>query len=168
MSDKTGYAPGRVNPIVYFVNKDGDLLLPPTTEDARWLYRTHYQHRGWEWQEASTLVEVDALQARLVSRERDKLQREVQRDERLLMRRREEIRSSLYQRMISAATSEYEREFLRLYLQLREEKREKWRQRWLERTSYLWAREQDSHTSATERMLGEPGDQWRNSAQAKT
>ncbi len=161
--NKTGYAPGRVEAIVYFASPSGEVVLPPTTEDARWLYRTHYQNHGWEWCEASTLAEVDALQDRLVSLEKDKLEREVERDERMLAPRREEIRSALYQRMTSAKTDEFEKEFIRLYLQLREDKREKWKQRWLERTSYLWAREQDSHTKATDRMLSEPGDRWERS-----
>jgi hypothetical protein len=162
--NKTGYAPGRVEPIVDFASRDGEVVLPPTTEDARWLYRTYYQNRGWEWCEASTLAEVDALQDRLVSLEKDKMDREMEHDEKLLAPKREEIRSNLSQRMISAKTGEWEKEFIRLYMQLRDEKKkEAYRQRYLERTSYLWIREMDANTKATDRMLSEPGDRWERS-----
>jgi hypothetical protein len=164
MSDQTGMAPGRVTSIIYFASQDGQVILPPTTEDARWLYRTHYQNRGWEWCEASTLAEVDALQDRLCSLDKDKREMDFERDERKFAEGRERIRSSIYQRMISSSTSPFMRDFYWYYLHVHQpEKREQYRQRYFEATSYLWSREMDNSTKATDRMISEPGDRWERS-----
>ena len=173
--DRTGRALGTLEPIVYFENRAGDIVLPPVTKEgeARWVYeyakdangRT-FRDKGYDWREASTLAEVDRLQDRLVEAERRKAENELERDERLLAGKRTDVRSRLYQRLVSSSTSPYEREFIELYLQMREEKRKEIRQRWLERQAYLWAREMDANTKPTDRMKSEPGDQWRANEKA--
>jgi hypothetical protein len=144
---------GTLSPIVFFENSVGEIALPPTTEEARRIYETSYRARGWEWREAGTLAEVDALQRRMVEAERRQLERELERDDRVVETAQARVRSRLYARMASSTTSEYEKEFIRLYLQLREEKRATYRQRWMERVFYLWSREQDSGTKVTDRIM---------------
>ena len=150
---------GTLDPIIYFENSQGEIVLPPTTPEARYFYegrpdatgRTYRDH-GFEWREAGTLAEVDKLQARLVEQERRANEQASARDDARSQEIWAKVGSSLRARMVSSSTSEYEKEFIRLYLELREERREKHRQRWLERVSYLWAREMDSGAKATDRI----------------
>jgi hypothetical protein len=160
VSDRTGFALGQLSAIVYFENADGEIVLPPTTEDARYFYEAHYRGKGYEIREAGTLAEVDRLQNRLVEAERRKNERAAEHDETISAARWREVGDRLRQRMVSSATTPYEREFIELYLKLREDKRDRHRQRWLERVSYLFAREMDSGTKATDRMRSEEGDRW--------
>lgn len=165
---RTGYALGRLDPVIYFENSDGKLVLPPTTEDARWIYSTRYAKLGFEWKEAGTLAEVDQLQKRLIAVEAQEMNLHLANDDELRQRGLyREVGERLRARMVSAATTEYEKDFISAYLMLREEKRAKYAQLFLERTSYLWALEMDSKTKATDRMHSEPGDLWRNAAQQK-
>lgn len=151
MSDRTGFAVGRVSPIVFYDNSAGEVVLPPSADVARYYYsefrdgsgRT-YRDRGFELREAGTLAEVDALQRRLVERDRREAEGQVDRQEAATAEAWRRRGSDLYARMVSAATPEYEKEFIRAYLQVRDDKRARYRQAWLERQSYLWAREQDS------------------------
>lgn len=152
---------GTLDPIVYFENSQGDILLPPTTEDARWLYGQKYSREGWEWREAGTLPEVDRLQTRLVEKDRRQDEANSRRDDQTTAEKWQMIGDRLRARMISSSTSPYEREFISLYLQLREEKRAKHAQRWKERNYYLVAREFDSgHSGAASLMKGEDTDKW--------
>lgn len=161
MSDRTGYALGRLNPILYYQRENGEIAMPPTTEDALYFYEKRFKHQGWMLKEAGTLAEVDDLQKRLVEQERRKLEYAAARDEAVSAHLWRQTGDSLRQRMMSSSTTAYEREFIELYLQLREDKREKHRQRFLETEMYLWAREYDSGTKPTDRMKSEPGDIWR-------
>lgn len=151
---------GTLDPIVYFENSEGAIVLPPETATARYFYEGHrggsgrtYRELGFEWREAGTLAEIDALQKRLVEQERREAERNAEVDDARSRMIWEKVGASLRARMVSSSTSEYEKEFIRLYLELREERRARHRQRWLERTSYLWAREFDSGTKATDRIL---------------
>jgi hypothetical protein len=151
---------GSLEPIIYFEDRDGQIMLPPTTEDARWLYQSKYSKEGWEWKEAGTLAEVDVLQKRLVAEERRRDEATAERDDRAGVVKWRAVGDALRERMISSSTSPYERDFIAAYLQVREDRRERHRQRWLERTSYLWAANMDSGTKPTDRMKSEPGDRW--------
>jgi hypothetical protein len=156
--NRTGYALGRLSPIIYYENVDGVIVLPPTTEDARYFYEKRgadgrsFKDNGFEIREADTLQAVDTLQRRLVEAERRRLGDVAERDERvseaIWKKRGEDLRA----RLVSGSTSEYEKDFIRLYLQLRDEKRAKHRQRWLEAQMYLEAREFDSSHKAEDRM----------------
>jgi hypothetical protein len=151
---------GTLDPVVYFENSAGVIVLAPSTADARYFYEWEdrwgrsYKNTGFELREAGTLQEVDALQDRLQAQERAKLEAAAEKDEVLYRARARGVADSLRARMVSSSTSPYEREFIELYLQLREEKRAKHRQRFLETTSYLWAREMDEHTLPQDRIKG--------------
>ena len=159
--NRTGFALGRLNPIVYYENADGQIILPPTTADARYFYSQAkdaqgqtYREKGFEFREADTLAAVDELQRRLTEAELRRLGQEADRDDRLTAMAWKQRGSDLRARMISANTSPYERDFIDAYLQLREEKRAKHRQRFMETTMYLEAREMDSGHHATDRIKG--------------
>ncbi len=152
---------GTLDPVVYFENSRGEIVLPPTSEDARYFYEgvrdpsgKTYRDLGYEYREAETLAEVDALQRRLVELDQRTNAQNAQRDDEGRKESWRRIGDSLRARMVSSSTSPFEREFIRLYLELREEKRARHRQRWLERTSYLWAREMDASTLPQDRMRG--------------
>lgn len=128
--------------VVYFVNHEdsahpsGYILLAPTS--------SHPTPEGYTREFARSLPEIDRLQATLVAQERAEWERDLAADESLMAARRSDVRDRLYARMVSSATSAYEREFIELYLQLREEKRARHRQRFLERSAFLTAREMDT------------------------
>jgi hypothetical protein len=150
---------GTLDPIIYFENAKGEIVLPPTSADARHWYESSqggpsYRERGFELRGAETLAEVDALQARLVAQDRATNERALAQDDAQRRQAWYAIAERLRARMCSSSTSPYEREFIELYLKLREEKRDKHRQRFLERISYLWAREMDSGSKATDRVRG--------------
>ena len=134
----------------YFRDRDGSILLPPDEETAEIIRRTH----PLNYCEATTLAEVDAIQAELERDERIRLEREGQREDEQWRERRDSIRSSLTSRMSSAATSEYEREFIRLYLQLSDQrKRDLYKSRFTCDQAYFAAREFDNPDSAIDRSL---------------
>jgi hypothetical protein len=159
MPDRTGRALGSLEPVIFFQNADGYVILPPEEIGnrgiARMMYERKYKDQGWEWKEADTLAEVDKLQARLVEQEVRESTERADRDD---MRREtlwQNTGRRLRQRMTSSDCKPFERDFIADYLLLRESKREKYRQRWLEHQSYLWAREMDASTKIEDRMKGE-------------
>lgn len=152
---------GSLDPVVYFQNSRGEIVLPPDSTLARYFYEgardsngKTYRDLGFEWREAGTLAEVDDLQRRLVEQDRRSNEAGAERDEALRGESWRRVGDRLRARMVSSSTSTYEREFIGLYLRLRDEKRAKHRQRWLERVSYLWAREMDASSRPTDRMRG--------------
>jgi len=159
MSDKTGMAMGNLRPIIYFEAPNGYIVLAAYDEGkpemAMREYREMYQPRGFAWREASCWSEWTALQKRLIAQE--VRQQQIARDN--LMANYDtaskRVRDAFYQRMVSAACSDYEREFLKGWLALKEEKRAKYEQLWRERQSYLWAVEQDSNKKIDDVMKGE-------------
>lgn len=165
-SSKTGFKLGTLDPIIYYENDKGYCILAPSTEMARWAWETpngsgiSLKDKKFQIREADTLSAVDRLQKQLVRQETDKLESEAQKDLRSSEYRWKQVGSALAQRMASSSTSPFEREFIQNYLLVREDKREKHAQRWRERQMYLWAREFDSTTKATDRMFSEPGDMW--------
>lgn len=120
MSDRTGRARGSLDPVIYFENSSGYVILAPIqigegSALARKIYEERYRPQGWEWREAGAngLHEVDALQKRLVDQElqRNTAMADKSSYERDIVRR--QVADSLRQRMISAGTSEFERDFIR-------------------------------------------------------
>jgi hypothetical protein len=129
--------PGCIEPVVYFRFPNGHITLAP--------YSDMPTPNGAIREGADTLAQVDRLQERLLSQEKQQWEREAQRDAATFGKLEEAVRDRLYARMTSAATDDYEKEFIRLYLQLRDEKkRKRYRDLYLQRTAYLWARENDS------------------------
>lgn len=165
-SERTGYALGKLDPIYYYEDARGYIIVAPRTDMVRHCYETKnaggvsLKDRGFEIREADTLPKVTELQKKIQKQEMAKLEAEAQRDERTSAEMWQAIGDRLRQRMISSATTPYERDFIEQWLKLREEKREKHFQRWREHQGYLWALEFDSGTPATARMLAEPGDMW--------
>lgn len=135
-------APGKVEPVFYFLNCSdavrprGYILLAPDSHMPA--------PEGYTREFAETLPDIDRLERTLQAQERAEWEREAQHDERLLAERRAAVRDRLYARLTSSSTDDYEREFIRLYLQLREDKRARHQQRYLERTTFLWARHNDT------------------------
>lgn len=161
MADRTGIARGSLRPVIYFINAAGNILLPPEEIGnpgyARMVYEKRYKDQGYEWREAGTLAEVDTLQNRLI--EQETRRNTAMADE--VGKKREECfkrtGETLRARMISADTSEYERDFIRAYLQLRNEKRDKYRDALTHRNYYIYAREQDEAKKVEDLMPLQPG-----------
>ncbi len=165
-SERTGYALGRLDPVIYYENKKGHLILAPSTDLARMCYEKpngagkSLRSMGYEMREAGTLAEVDRLQKRMVAQEMGTREKWAERDELTYALQWKATGDKLRSRMISKGCSAYERDFIQAYLSLREEKRDRHRQRWTETAMYLHARENDSGTSLVERLKAEDGDKW--------
>ncbi len=141
-SENTGFAPGRIDGPVYFVNSRGEIHLPPTTEDALRI-KDAWAKRGFQMCHVETLSELDRLQKRMEEYEMAKAEFEQVRDDSVWAARRSEVVRRLTQRMRASHTSPYERQFIENYLQLRYEKREKYQKRFLCDRAYFLAREFD-------------------------
>jgi len=124
-------APGQIEPVVYFRNADGRLILAA--------YTAQPTPDGWMRCEAGTLPEARALERRLQEQDHIEAEREGIRDQLSTAYRRQAIRDKFYARIKSSDASEYEKEYLRLYIQLSDDKLAQYEQRWLERTTYLHA-----------------------------
>lgn len=160
VSDRTGHKLGTLDPVLYFENANGHIILPPAEIGqgpalARQIYETRYKKQGYEWREAGTLNDVDRLQQRLVAQESAVRAAQGERMDAVREKVRRETSSNLRTRMQSAGCSAYEREFIQLWLDMDEQKRQKFTQRWTERVEYIWAREQDSKTRVEDRMGSE-------------
>jgi len=133
---------GTLEPVIYFVNHtdprrpEGYVVLAP--------YSSFATPPGHSREEARTLAEVDKLQSRLIEQEMRATEADWLYNETLTAGKRKAVEDSLRTRMVSSATTPYEREFIELYLQLRDEKRAKYQQRFMERTMFLHARENDT------------------------
>lgn len=121
---------GTLNPVLYFINSQGNVSLPPTNE-AAFALKDEMRRRGYELREADTLPKIRDLEKMIQESEQRQQEREFERDEAVFGARRKEIRSRMYQRMVSSSTSPYEREFIRHWLQMREEKQKEFEQRFL-------------------------------------
>lgn len=157
MSDRTGRAMGSLDPVIYFENAAGHLLLPPVEIGTgltipKRLYEERYKHEGYQWCEAGTWSDVQRLQKRLVEQEQRLLDKQHQTVVGSRDRAAEKVNSDLRQRMASSSCSAYEREFLQLWLQLREDKRERFESEFKVRNMYLQAVEFDSNHKMEDRM----------------
>jgi hypothetical protein len=133
---------GSLEAVLYFKNHrdpnhpPGYLMLAP--------YSDFQTPAGYSREYARTLGEIDKLQFTLCAQERRDCEQEMLHDEAVLGRRYAEMTDKLRQRMMSGATTPYDRDFIEAYLKLREDKRDKHRQRFMEREMYLHARENDT------------------------
>jgi hypothetical protein len=148
---ETGYAQGRLNPILYFENSAGEISMPPTTEEAL-RFKKQMEAKGWELREAGTLSEVDKLQTRLQELEIRRVAPNLEHHQKVREAVRKQVSSNLYARL-ATGIGDYEKEFIRCYLQLREEKRDRYRDIWTQRQMYLHVREMDENTLGTDRIL---------------
>lgn len=157
VADRTGRALGTLNPVIYFINGAGHILLPPEEIGhgpviARRLYEERYKHQGYAWCEAGTLADVQKLQKRMVEQEERELKKQAETTWEGQRSARERVNSNLRQRMASSDCDPWERDFIRYWLQNREDKQTEFMQRFQERNQYLWAAEQDSKTQVSDRM----------------
>jgi len=157
-SARTGYALGTLSPTIFFERKDGYVIMPPAEIGnpalTRQIYEQVYRKKGWEWREVSTLHDVDKLQAKLEHQEMVRIGHMLDVHDRCREHVRSAVAENLRRRMVSAATSEWEREFIAHYIKLREEpKRDRYRQALMHRNYYLWAREQDSGTNFWDKLV---------------
>jgi hypothetical protein len=174
--NRTGRAMGTLSAIIYFERSDGMVILPVfdagRPELARMIferkYKNHPQGERWEWREASTLTQVDQLQKRLVEQEQRRDQTMLEQHYNLREQVRRDVRDSLYQRMISSGTSDFEREAIRYYLDARDDpKRDKFRATIEHHNYYLWAREMNPGTKVEDRMPMQPGEFYRTEQQQR-
>ena len=93
--------------------------------------------RGYEREFADTLSAVDRLQTTLLAQEKSEWEREQLHDETLIGERQRALVDKLRAKMVSGATTPYERDFIAAYLTLRGEKREKYRRIFEQRVAYL-------------------------------
>lgn len=133
----------------YFINRDGDIQLPPNDEVFYTLCP-----RGYDRAEANTLDEVDKLQRRLQEATYRRNQAEIEHDESIWQAARQSVLDSLRATLASSATTQYERDFIHAYLALREEKRAAYRQRFACDRAFLEMREYDKPRNPEE-TLGE-------------
>jgi len=175
VTDKTGFAPGTLSPVIYFHNRrkntisdgkvivhlsHGHFVLPPVEMGqgpglARMIWERRYKEQGYEWCEASTLSDVDELQSRLIEQESRILEAQGQMLDNVREASRKATASNLRQRMVSSSCGPFEREFIQLWLSMDEEKRKKYTQRFTERNMFLWAAAMDSGNNRVEDRMGE-------------
>ena len=155
--NKTGRAPGTVDPVIYFENAKGHVMLPPIEIGkglalARRIFEERAKPQGYEWREAGTLAAARELQAKLIHQEVIKND-DVRKDMGQLRREaRQRTAANLRQRMISADCKPFERDFIKEWLLLSEEKQKKYEQVWDQGTHYLWSLEMDSGTKVEDRI----------------
>jgi hypothetical protein len=135
---------GQLSPIVYFVNAQGEIWLPPSTDAARAI-RDRMRARGFELREAGTLDKIDQLQKDLYNQEMRKREYDLERMERFGVEVRRAVRDRLKQRMISNSCSAYERDFIHYYLMLSDEKRDEFRKKFMCDNLYFEQREHDNN-----------------------
>lgn len=157
--DKTGRAMGTLDPVIYFQNSAGHILLPPVEVGkgpglARMIFERRYKSQGYQWMEAGTLHDVERLQTRLIEQETEILKKQGYRMDAAREACRKSTSANLRRRMASSDCSPYEREFIELWLQMDEEKRKKYTQRFTERNMYLTALEFDSNNTRVEDRMG--------------
>ena len=159
MPDRTGRALGTLDPVIYFENQSGHILLPPVEIGhgpalARKLWEERFKPQGYEWREAGTLSEVQRLQKRIVEQEQRILDRQGQVDYERRARVHRETASNFHRRMASSDCDPWERDFIREWLKLRDSKQDEYTRRYTERNMYLQAVEFDSNHKIEDRMPG--------------
>lgn len=157
MADRTGRALGTLDPVIYFKDSKGHIVMPPMEIGqgpalAHRCFEERYKDKGYEWCEAGTLHEVDRLQKQLVAQESRIRADQGQRMDDVREAVRRETAGNLRQRMQSSSCTPYEREFIQLWLAMDEDKRKVFTQRWTERNDYIWAREFNSKSKIEDRM----------------
>lgn len=149
MSDsRAGMAPGQINGPEYFINRLGEIQLPPSTEEALRI-KDRMSQRGFDLRKVTTLQQLDDLQNLMAQQHQEQNQQDAEREDLTTRDRLASARARLRARMVSSSTSPYERDFIQYYLQLSDDrKREQYRQRFLCDTAYFMAREFDDGGSA--------------------
>lgn len=151
--DRTGYTPGRIKPILYFINSKGHILLLPTDEETKKMRRHMERHMGYMMMAADTLPEAERLQKNLQAQIKQEQESELSQDEQRTMEGRRQVRDRLYRRMNSASCPVVERDFIRAYLTARELKHDIFKRRFSQRIGHLDALEFDNPTAHVQGLL---------------
>lgn len=129
MTDKTGIKKGSIEPIYYFRNAQGNILLLPTKEETLRFRDWLRQKMGYEMFIADTLQQADTLQKRLAWQFEREQQQELERDEKLTAPGREAVRARLAQRLAANGTPPAEKDFIRAYLAFRDLRHDRFKKR---------------------------------------
>lgn len=134
---------GSLDAPVYFINHrdpahpPGYVMLAPYTE-----FRTP---PGYSRETARTLADIDSLQRKLQEQEVRAAENDFFREQSIVAPKEQSVRDRMYARMVSSATTPYEREFISEWLKLRDEKkRKKYAEIFTQRNMFLYAREMDA------------------------
>lgn len=140
----TNYSMGQLDPIVYFQNREGEIWLPPSTQQAL-AVKDQMRARGFELKEANSLDKIDRLQKELQDWEYRKKERDCERLDTLRAEVRRGVRDRLVAKMVSSSTTPYERDFIQAYLMLSDDKRDHFRKRFMcDNIAYFEKRESDN------------------------
>lgn len=162
MADRTGIASGTLRPCIYFVrSSDMYAILAPMEiggglELAKMVFERKYK-REWMWCEATTLPEIDALQKRLSNQEVFEAEKKVRVNSLMRDTVFKATGEALRAQMVSAATSQWEKDWIREYLKLRGDKRDRYRDSLAHHNYYIMAREMDSGKKVDELLPLLPG-----------
>lgn len=171
-SDKTGRARGTLEPVIFFEDEHGYVILPTydagKPEQARAVYETRYRNHvdgtRWAWRTTDgTLTSVRALETRLIEQERQRTERMRINNQMAREASRAATRDRLYARMVSSSTTPFERDAIRIWLDKRDDPaRDKIEQEMTHHNWYLWAMHQDSNTRVEDKAMQYEGEFWRS------
>lgn len=141
---------GTLSPVIYFRCRQGhhvlapysDMPTPPGCEFQRPITSERCGQPCMR-EGADSLSAIDRLQLILTKQEQEKAALEQHFDIMQTQTGRDRVRDSLYQRLVSSATPEAERDFIRAYLNLREDNRRKHHAKFAAYSVYVHAREFD-------------------------
>lgn len=141
----TRRALGTLEPVTYFEHHiTGEIAIPPTDEMAQAVKKV-MESRGFNYREACSLHEIDALQKKITEFEHRKADQLKEADEERYKRLKGSAYHRLIDRMTSSRTSPFERDFIRNYLMAKEAKRAKWVKQFdLWQTAHFTLRENDN------------------------
>lgn len=98
-------AAGTIEPVIYFENKRGRVIVAPDTR--------HPTPVGYERKECRTLAEVDALTRRVNSQDQAHFDDLMEKDRLIMQSKREKIKATLGQRLLAIDCSAIERSFIK-------------------------------------------------------
>ena len=168
MSDRTGFARGRIAPAIYFENVRnpnypvGYAFLAPSGVQAKRAYEERFKADGWQWCEADTWDALTKLQKKLIAQETERNERIVAADNVDRNRIRRETSERLKTQMLRSDTPDFERRFIAAWLDSHEDRRSTYEQRWRERQYYIEAVEFDHKRNIHDLMPDKPGEVWRS------
>ena len=138
-------APGKISPVIYWVNRAGYIKLMPTNEVLTMERLRRYMDKlGYVLQAAETLHEVEELQKKLQDQLKREQEYELARDEMMTAHRRDSVKDRLTRRRSSASCSPYERAFIDAWLERRERNHELFRKKFTQQIGHLDALEFDN------------------------
>jgi len=148
----THLAPGKITPILYFINAQGYVKMMPTDEESK-RFRRHMGKLGFELQEADTLQAADKLQSKMQEQLRIEQEIELAQDEETTRYRRQQVRDRLVRRMNSSACPAVERDFIQAWLIIREQKHDIFKKRFTNQVGHLDALGYDNPNKHIEDIL---------------